>query len=66
MKESIGFSIDVLNAYQHASPLSKPICIHPDQAFKDYWFWKYGRHLEENLVFLVFKAIEGHPEVSAS
>ena len=42
MKELIGFSTDVSNDYQHAPPPLKPMYLRPDQAFKDYWFWKYG------------------------
>ena len=54
---------DASNAFAEARAPKIPLFVKIDQPFRDWWYHKYpNKHLPDNFVLPVKKALQGHPE----
>jgi hypothetical protein len=53
---------DAQDAYAHSPGPSTPCYLRIDDAFADWWFRKFGKHIDRSLVIPIQRALQGHPE----
>ena len=56
---------DATNAYAQSPPPTDPTFMHIDDQYADWYFNKYGTHLDQKMVLPVLHALQGHTESGA-
>lgn len=56
------YSADATNAYANSPPPSQPTYVYIDDAYRDWYFSRFGVKLDYELVLPVQHALQGHPE----
>eukprot|EP00980_Cylindrotheca_fusiformis_P025376 scaffold13535_cov117-Cylindrotheca_fusiformis.AAC.2 len=53
---------DAKDAYAHSPPPERPTFVAIDDAYAEWYFWKFGVHVDRKKVLPVLHALQGHPE----
>ncbi|KAG7357166.1 reverse transcriptase RNA-dependent DNA polymerase [Nitzschia inconspicua] len=53
---------DVQDAFAHSPGPKIPTYVYIDNAYADWYFARFGTHLDRRLVLLVLRSLQGHPE----
>eukprot|EP00957_Ditylum_brightwellii_P117918 8994529-Ditylum_brightwellii.AAC.1 len=65
LRNYIIIGADATNAYTQSPPPTDPTFMCIDGQYADWYFNKYGTHLDRKMALPVLHTLQGHPESSA-